>query len=426
LGAYLYMARQSAAAVEQLLPWDAVRSEDVAPDLAVLTLAGETDDRVIRAALQAGEIETAYAGLAYSVLLPDAVRTGHWLLLADHFAPLDEKRAGLCYRVALDLAALSPELNDMARADASLQVARGYLALGQPWAARLALAQAENIARYSLTLVPAQRQTILKQITAMYRQMGDKQAVAALGEQGPAVRLSGSPPLLPTLRGTVVLPASVTAAIVTRQVAAAQLASHWPLSAPSARTALAEELAQALVAEDRARSEFYAEAGQLPMDSRLALLHDQITWLTIKYRVARGAYGMTLVPDWSDQSEAIHSALVTAYTDLINGYGQQLDTLGPAEAVPARVELLRQGLLWTRLGLFPDHAEEALSQQLSEASRQLWTRQGGAGLTIVVQQAHGQRFYLLSGSAPPTEQPVPATPTPIKTTRLSSRGSYAT
>ena len=39
-----------------------------------------------------------------------------------------------------------------------------------------------------------------------------------------------------------------------------------------------------------------------------------------------------------------------------------------------------------------------LSDQLVEASRQLWTRQGGVGLTVVVQAREGQRLYLLSGA----------------------------
>ena len=52
-------------------PQAAIQAGAIAPDIAVLTLAGEPDDRIIRAALDAGERETAYATLAYSVLLPD-------------------------------------------------------------------------------------------------------------------------------------------------------------------------------------------------------------------------------------------------------------------------------------------------------------------------------------------------------------------
>ncbi len=134
------------------------------------------------------------------------------------------------------------------------------------------------------------------------------------------------------------------------------------------------------------------------MADRLALLYDKVDWLTIKLRAARGAYGVSLVPAWAPETEAIQAGLAGAYTDLINGYGQQTDTLSSAEAVAARVELLREGVLWSRLGLFPGQAEEPLSVQLTEASSELWTRQGGAGLTIVAQQEGSQRYYLLSGA----------------------------
>jgi len=414
LGAYFYLSRQPAANSGWVDPLDAVTAKAVAPDLAVLTLAGEQDDRVIRAALNAGEMETAYAGLAYSVLLPDTVRSGHWLLLADHYRQRDPERADICEQAALDQVALSPTLSDVARAGVSLQVARGFTALDKKWAAHLALAQAENIARYSLTMMPAQRRTVLEQVVTVYRALGDARTATAIRSEidtasaGPGIKLEQESQILPSLRGSVTLPISVTTAIVARQQAAANMAARWLSVAPSARSALAEGLGQALRAEDVVRSEFYAGAEDLSLADKLALWYDQVALLTIKYRAARGAYGVTLVPEWEDQVEETRTALVDAYTNLINGYGQQLDTLDAAQAVPARVELLRQGVLWTRLGLFPDHAEAALSKQLSEASRQLWSRQGGAGLTIVVQEAQGQRFYLLSGSDMPRPSPVSA------------------
>ena len=412
LGAYFYLSRDSKAEIGWINPLDTVVAGRVAPDLAVLSLAGEPDDRVIRAALDAGEIETAYAGLTYSVLLPDTLRSGHWLLLANYYREVDPTRALTCYAAALDQVALSPALSDVARADVSLQVARGFAALEKPRAAHLALAQAENLARYSLSMLPAQRRATLIQVVALYRGLGDVQTAATIEGNldsaiaGPGVKLDQGPQLLPGLRGSVVLPVAVSEAIVARQAAAANLAAWWLNAPPSGRAepvlarqqGLAEALGQALVAEDAARSAFYAGAGDLPLADRLALLYDQVAWLTIKYRAARGAYGVSLAPAWETQVAELQSALVDAYTNLINGYGQQLDTLSPAEAAPARVELLRQGVLWTRLGLFPDHAEEALAEQLSEAASQLWTRQGGAGLTIVVQENQGQRFYLLSGS----------------------------
>jgi hypothetical protein len=151
--------------------------------------------------------------------------------------------------------------------------------------------------------------------------------------------------------------------------------------------------------EDSIRADFYASAGNLSLPDSLALLHDRINWLTIKLRAARGAYGVSLVPAWDGQQEAIATDLAGAYTDLINGYGKQLDTLDPVEAATARVELLRQAVQWVRLGLFPDQgAEDALSRQLAEASRDLWLRQGGVGLNIVNQTERGLPLYLLTGS----------------------------
>jgi hypothetical protein len=272
------------------------------------------------------------------------------------------------------------------------------------------LAQAENIGRYSLSLLPAQRRTLLSQVADVYRTLEDAGSASAIRERldayaaGPGVTMTAGAQLLPKLRGGVVLPQSVASAMAARQQAAADLAARWLSASSASREALVQALGKALTDENAARDEFYAGADKLALPDRLALLHDKLAWLAVKYRAAQGGYGISLVPDWETQTEEIRTALANTYTELINGYGQQLDTLDAAEAAQARVELLRQGVLWSRLGLFPDHAEEALSQQLADASRQLWTRQGGAGLTVIGQDVGGRRFYLLAGSEPTKSQ----------------------
>jgi hypothetical protein len=412
LGAYFYLQRQPTVETGWMNPLTLVRSEAIAPDLAALSLAGEADDRVVRAALEAGEVETAFATLAYSTLMPDTLRSGNWLLLADRYRAADAPRATACYALALDIATLGASLGDVARADISLQVARGLAGLERKNAAQLALAQAENIARYSLSALPAQRRDLLTQVAAAYASLGQAQTAAAVrrdleaASAGPGVRVEPPPSLLPQMRGRVTLAPELTAAIAARQRAAATLAARWLQAAPSSRTSLADALTQALLAEDAARTAFYSSATALTPADQLALGHDQVVWLTLKYRAAQGAYGGGLAPAWQAEAEAIRNELVAAYTDLINGYGRQLDALAPAEAGQARVELLRQGLLWTRLGLFPDGAEEPLRAQLTEAAQQLWTRQGSAGLTVVVQETPGWRLYLLSGAEPAKPTPV--------------------
>ncbi len=405
LGAYFYFSRQANSQVAWVSPLSAIRPKAIAPDLAVLSLAGEPDDRVIGAALDAGEVETAYAGLASSVLLPDSLRSGHWLLLADRYQKTEPARAILAIQAALDVAALSPSLGDMARADISLQAATRFAALQRPPDALLALAQAENIGRYSPLLLPAQRRAILERVEAAYRTWNEAALASAVRKDldsasaGPGVKIEPAPALLPGLRGAVTLPPPVVAAITARQQAAAQMASRWLSSSPNARKVLTEALGQALLAEDATRTQFYGAAAGLSDVDRLALLHDRIAWLNVKYRTANDGFGAGLVPEWSSELETVRRELSDAYTNLVNGYGQQLDALAPADASQARVELLRQGLLAIRLGLFPDPgAEKTLSEQLSDASRELWTRQGSVGLVNSVQEAQGRRFYLLAGA----------------------------
>jgi hypothetical protein len=416
---YFSLSREPAASDAWASPLAGVRAEAVAPDLAVLTLAGETDERIIRAALDADETETAYATLAHSMLLTDNLRSGAWLLLARQLQAGDPARAAVAYQAVLDLAALGPSVGDMGRADLSMLAARGFAGLGKDKIARMALAQAENIARYSVMLLPAQRRTLLGEVADTYQALGDPAAARTIRERldayavGPGITVGAGSQVIPTLRGSVVLPEAVVSAMAARQNAAADLAARWlSLSGSgrdsgrgSGRDALIKTLGDALAAEDAAREAFYGTADQLSLADRLALLHDKLAWLAVKYRVAQRGYGVSLAPEWEAQADALAAALSSTYTELINGYGQQLDTLDATEAGQARVELLRQGVLWTRLGLFPDaNAEGTLSAQLSEASRRLWTRQGNAGLAVVGQDVDGRRFYLLSGAEPGAAQ----------------------
>ena len=209
---YFSLSRQPAANDVWTSPLAGVKAEAVAPDLAVLTLAGEADERIIRAALDADETETAYATLANSALLTDNLRSGGWLLLARQLQAQDPARAAVAYQTALDLASLGPSIGDMGRAELSLQAARGFAALEKDKLARLALTQAESIARDSVTLLPAQRRTLLGQVADVYQTLGDTKAARGIREHidanaaGPGIAVNTGSQLLPTLRGGVVLP----------------------------------------------------------------------------------------------------------------------------------------------------------------------------------------------------------------------------
>jgi hypothetical protein len=82
------------------------------------------------------------------------------LVLANAYQQADPGRASVAYQAASDLAALGASVGDAARADVSLQTARGYGSIDKPWLTPLLVEQAENLARFSLTLLPAQRRDI--------------------------------------------------------------------------------------------------------------------------------------------------------------------------------------------------------------------------------------------------------------------------
>ncbi len=323
---------------------------------------------------------------------------------------MDAARALLASSVLLDHAALGTTLSDLGRGELALGAAQGLAALNRPAVARLAIAETEKLAQQSTSLLPAQRRALLEEVAAAYRSIGDETAAAGVQKNldsqaaGPGVTPEPEGLLLPELLGTVTLPQDVTESLSARQKAAAFLAARWITTQASARQPLVDALAEALRAEDAVRAAFYESLPSLSAPDQLAVMHDRVTWASIKWRVAGRGYGASLVPEWEGQADVLRVELVAAFTDLINAYGRQLDGLAAGDAAAGRVELLRQGILWSRLGLFPGNAESSLAGQLVDASQKLWTRRGGTGLVIVTQEVQGVRLYLLTGAgSPPAE-----------------------
>ena len=124
------------------------------------------------------------------------------------------------------------------------------------------MAQAENIARYSVNLLPAQRRTLLGQVIDAYQALGDQTSARGIREHldayaaGPGIAVNDGPQLLPTLRGGVVLPKAVVAAMAARQNAAADMAARWLSLLGDGRDELANTLGQTLLAKDIVRANF--------------------------------------------------------------------------------------------------------------------------------------------------------------------------
>lgn len=376
IAAYLRLTRGRSDAWTWQDPLLAVDVTRVRSDIGVIPLVGDSASASVQEALAAGEPDSAYALLVYDTRLSDSERLGQLLPLARAFQQAGAADlAALSYQQMHSLAALSPTLSDYERARGSLDAAAGFLGLGKPRAAQPILAQAEVLARYSPTLAPVQRQEILQRLGALYTEAGmareaQEVAIALRGPLAlPDSRLAPGP-FLPAFQGQFTPPAEVQAAEINRRRAAVNFITAWDATGGRDVQAARSLLATALQAEDAARQAAFAPSlqGAAGLPEQAAVLQDRIHWLTLKLRVASGALGFTLLPQWQVASLSIAAELAQTYDQLWDNYGQQAAQLPDADQVNlARVEILRRALLLARLGLYPVPSQDNLAVRLEEA-----------------------------------------------------------
>ncbi|MCS6844136.1 MAG: hypothetical protein NZ528_07425 [Caldilineales bacterium] len=376
IAAYLRLTRGRTDVWTWQDPLLAVDITRVRSDIGVIPLVGDSATASVQEALAAGEPDSAYALLVYDTRLSDGERMGQLLPVARAFEQVQAADlAALSYQQMHSLAALSPTLSDYERARGSLDAAAGFLGLGKPRAARPILAQAEVLARYSPTLAPVQRQEILQRLGPLYSEAGmarEAQEVA-MALRGPLAlpdsRLAPGP-FLPAFQGQFTPPAEVQAAELNRRRAAVAYITAWDATGGRDVQAARAALAAALQAEDAARQAAFPASLQAAasLPDRAAVLQDRIHWLTLKLRVAAGALGFTLLPQWQVAVDGIAAELVQTYDQLWDNYDQQAAQLPDADQVNlARVEILRRALLLARLGLYPTPSQDNLALRLAEA-----------------------------------------------------------
>jgi hypothetical protein len=134
------------------------------------------------------------------------------------------------------------------------------------------------------------------------------------------------------------------------------------------------KVTQALVNEDNARRTALEDqmGAATSMVLRIGIAEARVDWLLIKYRVALGAFGLDLVPAWSEDVAGIAAELGTARGELHAIYGEQIDTFADEMAKDrAWFDVVRLEILQGQLGLYPEYPEEELISQLSEVSARL-------------------------------------------------------
>jgi hypothetical protein len=381
--------------------------EAVDPELALGTLAGIPEQEVIDEALARGHWESAYATIVFSSALDDRQRAGTLLLLGARYASEGKKqRAFLCYQLAYTIATLSPSLPDAVRADIYLRAGGGLVELQERGLAGFIYDQAFIVAAYSSYLTKGNRRLVFEQLEAAYKAMGENEMAARSREKGVALLAEGAgdveaprvapEPLLPPQRPGPGSP-DIEQVEASRKQAAQALIDRLagkPGSPEEARAVLA----QALQSEDHIRQQFYENqlSTVTQLSAKIALAQVQVDWLTIKYRVARRGFGLSLVPSWEAHPERIRADLSKAYEQLYALYADFVVALPDASKIErASVEVLRREILMGELGLYPNYPQAQRIGQLQEATTHLILAQPHADLRVdVLKQGAAVTFVL--------------------------------
>ncbi len=362
-------------------PITATQTGEVAADLALYPLAGSSELETVDVALAYDDLETAYATLVHGMEMTDAQRIGRLLLLGRQFQEAEKpERATLTFQQVYDLAMLSPRLSDPARADALLASGAAWADMGLDSLAVESFDQVYLLATGSPYLQMANRRDLLAALETEYTGLGAAERAATCKEQIMALDQappqppaeSGPRPELP-LTGDVVSSPEIGGLEEARRQAAYALSDAVRASG-EAPPELVEALASALRAEDAAKLALYQQelAGTSQSSRRIGAQWLMVKWLMLKYQVASGSLGLSIVPEWESSLADIRSDLSKAQEGLFFDREDLVTALPDAALIgPGSYQVRRQALLDGRLGRYPNYPAEQLSGKLQDAVRGL-------------------------------------------------------
>jgi len=383
-------------------PVTAVKAEDIDPALAIAQLGGISPLDVVDRAISKSRPGTALATIIFSPEIEAKDAAGDLLLLADKFAQKDDAtRAGLSYQMAGTLATLSPDLSDTLRVDIFVQAGIGLAEVDNPLLAKIYLDQAFLAATESNYLQPAYRRTILEQLNQAYLSIGLKDLARRSLELSldPAnlETLSERPLVLPVGR-EIPYPLEVQEAEAVRWRAAQVMGRELVELGGEARPETVAALGEALLTEDQVKSQFFAQAleAEKQLSGKVDLLQAKINWQSVKYRLARQGFGISIVPEWEEQTEQIRAELTASYEALFRLYNDIIVAMPDASQIDRSTEeALRRQILVGQLGQYPNYPSEQLKAQLLDATARLVETQPGTKLRVSYLTVDDVDYYTL-------------------------------
>ncbi len=384
---------------------------EIDPAMALASLGGVAEADVIIEAIRKGRPETALTGLLYGPTLSDKETAGDFLLLAAAYTGNgNPQKASFSYQMAGLVATLSPNLPDTVRADLFLEAGEKLLELEQPEQAKFYLDQAFLVAAKSPFLQAAHRRAIFERLQKDYVTLNENYnffearelARQSLNLMARPVAAALDPDkqsfILPQTSEAIALPQAIQEAEATRWSRAQELAALLVERGGKAPERAVEALKEALIAEDKQKAPFYdnelATAAQISRQIDITLA--KINWLSTKYRLARQAYGLSIVPEWEAQADQIRADLTKTYETLFALYADLIVALPEVSQIDkATEERLRREILAGELGRYPNYPEEQRRRQLLDATNQLIITQPDLNVFVGVGELAGQEIFRL-------------------------------
>ena len=355
-------------------PWRMPEPQHINSGLAVWSLAGIPPDDLYRQAITADEFDAAAAMTVLTVRLASSQRLGWMQALARQAINDDRPQdARVFLHHTSDLTLLLTTMKDYQRAQRLIDVAEGWLALGDKNASRNALEQALTIAQFSTEMSRPVRRKLLDDLANHYIKLGDAargQAISAIPVVDSPILDAQSYTLDPLLLTPPPYSSDVQNARQAREQAARAYVDDWNQRGGAAAGGAVRTLGNALIDEDLVRQGFYES--QLPRSGvnvsaeTLQLRFDQLNWLTIKYRVANRLYGASLVANWEAERPAIATSLDEAFQALHRDLTAYVTTLPAEQQAAARLAVDRLMLEWAVIGLYPNADLQALADALNQ------------------------------------------------------------
>lgn len=383
-------------------PLALIDMNQVDPALALASLGGVPEADVIIEAIDTARPETALAGLLFEPTLSNRESAGDFLLLAPVYVDGGQKvKAIFGYQMAGTIATLSPDMADTAQADVFLQASEGLIKLNEPTLAKFYLDQAFTLASKSPFLQAAHRRSIFERLQKNYIILGERELARK------SLDLSANPPASssPAEEKTnlppgeaVPLPALAQEAEAERWTRAQELAALLVERGGHAPPSSVRALNEALIEEDRQKLPFYERelATATQLSKKIDITLAKIEWLSIKYRMARRGYGLSIVPEWEAQAEQIRADLTKTYETLFALYADFIIALPEVSQIDqATEERLRREILAGELGRYPNYPEEQRRKQLLDATNQLKTTQPELGVFVDVKIVADQEMFAL-------------------------------